>query len=35
MLDKVKQSHHKKEIKDENLNKSFPRSKKIYTKGKD
>ena len=34
MLDKVKQSHHKKKIKDENLNKSFPRSKKIYTKGK-
>ena len=34
MLDKVKQSHHKKKIKDENLNKGFPRSKKIYTKGK-
>ena len=34
MLDKVKQSHHKKKIRDKNLNKSFPRSKKIYTKGK-
>ena len=34
MLDKVKQSHQKKRIKDESLNKSFPRSKKIYTKGK-
>ena len=34
MLDKVKQSHQKNKIKDESLNKSFPRSKKIYTKGK-
>ncbi len=34
MLDKVKQSHQKKKIKDESLNKNFPRSKKIYTKGK-
>ena len=34
MLDKVKQSHHKKKIKDESLNKSFPRSRKIYTRGK-
>ena len=33
MLDKVKQSHQKNKIKDEPLNKSFPRSKKIYTKG--
>ena len=33
MLDKVKQSHHKKKIKDESLNKSFPRSKKIYRRG--
>ncbi len=34
MLDKVKQSNHKNTIKDGSLNKSFPRSKKIYTKGK-
>ena len=33
MLDKVKQSHQKNKIKDEPLSKSFPRSKKIYTKG--
>ena len=34
MLDKVKQSHQKNKIKDEPLNKGFPRSKKVYTKGK-
>ena len=34
MLDKVKQPHQKKKIKDNPLNKSFPRSKKIYSKGK-
>ena len=34
MLDKVKQSHQKKKIKDDSLNKSFPRSKKIYTNSK-
>ena len=32
MLDKVKQSHQKNKIKDGSLDKSFPRSKKVYTK---
>ena len=34
MLDKVKQSHHKNKIKDESLNKSFPRSKKFIQRVK-
>ena len=33
MLDKVKQPNQKKKIKGEPLNKSFPRSKKIYKSG--
>ena len=33
MLDKVKQSHQKNKIKDRSLN-IFPRSKKVYTRGK-
>ena len=33
MLDKVKQPYQKKKIKDDPLNESFPRSKKVYSKG--
>ena len=33
MLDKVKQTHPKKRIKDDSINGGFPKSKKIYTKG--
>ncbi|MAI29792.1 MAG: phosphomethylpyrimidine synthase ThiC [Rickettsiales bacterium] len=33
MLDKVKQPYQKKKIKDDPHNESFPRSKKVYSKG--
>ena len=33
MLDKVKQPYQKKKIKGDPLNESFPRSKKVYSKG--
>ncbi len=33
MLDKVKQTHPKKRIKDDSITGGFPKSKKIYTKG--